>query len=131
MFTVQVRGPLQAALIAVALATTLCAGPTAAQAGSTPPHPKRDPMDAKAAVPAVQHRSALATYRAHAEQPVGSWREANETVNKVGGWRAYAREASQPDTPSTAPTAAPAAAPAAKPATAPPTPAGHAGHAKP
>ncbi|MBL8339901.1 MAG: hypothetical protein JNL30_00415 [Rubrivivax sp.] len=58
-------------------------------------HPARaaDPLDARAAVPPATHKSSLAAYRRYADQPVGSWREINETVNRVGGWRAYAREA--------------------------------------
>ena len=87
---------------------------------STAPRP--DPLDSKASVPAVAYRSALSTYRPYAEQSVGSWREANETVNRIGGWRAYAREAREPQRP-------------ASPASAPnqidtPMPAGHGGHQK-
>ncbi|HEY0858744.1 MAG TPA: hypothetical protein VGE16_16895, partial [Albitalea sp.] len=39
------------------------------------------------------YRSAFDGYRRHAEQPVQSWREANDTVGRIGGWQAYAREA--------------------------------------
>jgi len=39
------------------------------------------------------HTSSFAAYRRHAEaEPIG-WREANDTVARIGGWRAYAREA--------------------------------------
>ena len=38
----------------------------------------------------------MSGYRPLAEAPVGSWKEANERVNRIGGWRAYAREAAQP-----------------------------------
>lgn len=55
-----------------------------------------DPLDARAAVPPVAYRSSLGEYRRLVdEQPVG-WRQANDTVGRIGGWRAYAREASQP-----------------------------------
>lgn len=77
-------GACLAAVSAVALAQT----PTR----STPP----DPLDPQAAVPPAQYRSALAAYRPLAEAPVGSWKEANERVNRIGGWRAYAREAAAP-----------------------------------
>lgn len=88
-------------------ALTLLASTGSAQ---TPPRTRPDPLDPAARVPAVHAPSSLAGYRRLAEQPVGSWREANETVNRIGGWRAYAREASQPAA------AAPAAsAPAAVP----------------
>ncbi len=84
---------------------------------------RADPLDSSAAVPPLVFQSTLGGYQRHAEQPVGSWREANETVNRVGGWRAYAREAGRPDAPAT--NNAPS-----KPATPAPTsaPAGHGGH---
>jgi hypothetical protein len=97
-----------------------------AQTAPTPSTPKRDPLNAAEAVPPIQHRSAIANYRRHAEQPVGSWREANDTVTRIGGWRAYAREANQPEAPAATP--APAAPAASSPAAAKPAPAGHAGH---
>ncbi|HUG24124.1 hypothetical protein [Piscinibacter sp.] len=37
--------------------------------------------------------SSLAGYRRYAEQPVEPWRESNDRVGRIGGWRAYAREA--------------------------------------
>jgi len=40
----------------------------------------------------LQYTSPLSGYRAYDEQPVESWREANERVGRIGGWRAYARE---------------------------------------
>ncbi len=63
-----------------------------------------DPLDPQATVPPAGHRSALSAYRPLAEAPVGSWKEANERVNSIGGWQAYAREAAKP-------AAAPASAP--------------------
>lgn len=88
--------------------------------GAAPANPasptRADPLDAGASTPAVQYRSPLADYRRHAEQPLGSWRQANETVTRIGGWRAYAREAAQTG-------AAPAPAPDA-----PAKPSGDAGH---
>lgn len=49
----------------------------------------------------LRYESVFARYRSYAGEKTGSWREANETVERIGGWRAYAREAQQPD--STAP----------------------------
>lgn len=43
----------------------------------------------------LAYPSALAAYKSYAEQPVSSWREANDTVGRIGGWRSYAREAAQ------------------------------------
>ena len=74
------------------------------------------------------YRSAFDGYRNHADQPVGSWREANDRVGRIGGWRAYAREAQGGGA---------ASAPGNRPPAAPPGSAsgahqdGHAGHAKP
>ena len=124
-------------LTGIALTTALAAlavlQPAAAQ--------KRDPTDANAAVPALQYRSAFADYRANLEQPVGSWREANDTAGRVGGWRVYARQAREPEASAaasgpparaTAPSPAPGISPMA-PAALPvaPTPQGHGAHPKP
>lgn len=68
--------------------------------------PRADPLDAQARVPAPVHASAFAEFRGLRglrEVPVGSWREANDQAARIGGWRAYARETSQPDAPSAAP----------------------------
>jgi hypothetical protein len=81
----------------------------AAWAQAQPKTTSADPLDPQAAVPPAEHRSALRAYRPLAEAPVGSWKEANERVNRIGGWRAYAREAARP---ASAPSAQPAPAPA-------------------
>jgi hypothetical protein len=41
---------------------------------------------------ALTYRSTFEGYRGFAEQPVVSWREANDLVGRIGGWQAYARE---------------------------------------
>ncbi len=64
-----------------------------------------DPLDPAAPVPPLTHTSALTTAPSLSETPVGSWREANDTVNRIGGWRAYAREAKEPEAPPPAPVA--------------------------
>ena len=38
------------------------------------------------------YRSAFEGYRPFKDQPVQSWREANDLVGQIGGWQAYARE---------------------------------------
>lgn len=45
----------------------------------------------------LRYQSVMTQYRPYSDQIVGSWAEANRTVEQVGGWRAYAREASQPE----------------------------------
>jgi hypothetical protein len=92
---------LAAALAGLATLALPALGQAAAptSAPRPPPAPERsraapaDPLDAKAPVPAAAYRSPLANYRRWADNPVGSWREANETTLRAGGWRAYAREA--------------------------------------
>ena len=52
-----------------------------------------DPAVANAVIPATIYRSPFTGYRPLGEDNNTPWREANETVGKIGGWRAYAREA--------------------------------------
>lgn len=47
---------------------------------------------ADAAVPATTYSSPLADYQRHSPQTPGNWREANDTVARIGGWQAYAAE---------------------------------------
>ncbi len=74
-----------------------------------------DACDAAARVPAVRYTSALAGFRGLGDVQPTPWREANDTVTRIGGWRAYARSAREP-----------MAAASAAPATG--SPQGHAGH---
>lgn len=68
----------------------------------------------------LQYASPLRAYKAYADQPVESWREANDRVRRIGGWRAYAKEAQTGEPASDAPR---------NPAKAPAVPADpHAGH---
>ena len=88
------------------LAASLSAG-TAAHAQGAPAPTRPDPLNPGTAVPAATHTSALARYRSASEVKVGSWRDANDAVTRIGGWRVYAREAAQAEP---APAPAPAAA---------------------
>ncbi len=86
--------------------------------GAAQPAPP-DPAAASAPVPPVQYRSLLAGYRSFADVTPTPWRQANDTAAAIGGWRAYAREASEPvDRPATAAPASPAPASAGAPASA-------------
>ena len=81
--------------------------------------PRTDPLDAKAAAAPLVYRSAFTGYKKlAAEPPPVAWREANDAVERIGGWRAYAREANAA---ASAPASAPATAspPASPPASAP------------
>jgi hypothetical protein len=69
-----------------------------------------NPLDPTAQVPRAAYVSPLAAYRRWGDDKPVPWRQANETVNRIGGWRAYAREAPQAEPPTPAP-ARPASAP--------------------
>lgn len=90
--TLPVPAALLTGLFLTGLSATAQVGPSIAAA---------DPLDPRAAAPGVTHRSAFADYKPQSEQAVGNWLEANDTVGRVGGWRAYARE-SQGATPADA-----------------------------
>lgn len=69
---------------------------TAPAAGSAARVDSRDP---KAGVPPATYRSAFAGYRPNVEEKVGSWKDANDIVGRIGGWRVYAKEAREPEAP--------------------------------
>ncbi len=69
-----------------------------------------DPGDAATPVPALQHRSAFVGYRPLGSVVLGDWRSANDTVTRIGGWRAYTREAHAPAAPAAATAASASAA---------------------
>jgi hypothetical protein len=76
---------------ALALAAGLAAAGAVAQGVAAPA--ARDPADPRAEAPPLVHRSPFATYRVFAGDGPGSWRGANDEVARIGGWKAYAREA--------------------------------------
>lgn len=45
--------------------------------------------------PPVYH-SALTGYRSFRDEKVSSWRASNDNVARIGGWRAYMKEAREP-----------------------------------
>lgn len=87
-----------------------------------------DPLDPKAQVPATRFESSFAKSRHLGDDGPVSWRDANEAVARIGGWRVYARE-SQLSAPSTAekPMNSPEAPPFTPAGAASPVPAGHSG----
>ncbi len=105
--------PLVRALLAL---LALLAGPALAQPSAhthTPPradcvasapalaaHSTAAVTEAQAPVPVLTFRSVLDRYRAFngnaTSEQVPSWRAANDTVARIGGWRAYLREAQRP-----------------------------------
>ena len=95
----RIRPSLPAILLAACTAAVPALSTAQSAAQSAMGHPNADPLDAGAEVPAVRVRSSFAGYRGLADEHVGSWREVNDTVGRIGGWKAYAREAAQPDEP--------------------------------
>ncbi len=124
----------RSALLTASLLATLTAQAQPAAKAARP-----DPLDAKASVPALSYESSFSQYRRLGDEKPISWRDANDTVTRIGGWRVYAREAQQPDAaPSAAPSASAPPVRPASPASAPksyemvkPMPAGHGGHKMP
>ncbi len=125
------------ALLAAALLAALTAQAQPAARAIRP-----DPLDPKAEVAALRYESSFLQYRRLGDDKPVSWRDANDTVTRIGGWRVYAREVQQPGpapaaasptTPANSATPAPAAKPADTPPAAKPMPmpAGHGGHKSP
>ena len=119
--------------------TTLSTAALTAQAQSAAQATRPDPLNSMASVPALTYQSSFSQYRRLDDSKPISWREANDTVTRIGGWRVYAREAQQPDP---APAAKPvdstsAAKPTSPASAAPPSemakpmPPGHGGHKMP
>ena len=112
--------PLPArALVGLAALAALSAG---AQTAGAPVAQTPAPQS----VAVGRYQSAFEGYQAYSDDKVLSWKESNDTVGKIGGWRVYAREAqgAQPAPAKEPAGASPAAA--AGPAAADP----HAGHGK-
>lgn len=80
----------------VALCCLFSSTPVLAQADAIVAGEARSqPMDT--AAPRLQYDSVFDQYRGYDEIEIGSWRESNDTVGRIGGWRYYAREAEQTD----------------------------------
>ena len=56
-----------------------------------PPAFGQSPAPAPGAAP-LAYRSAFESYRPFGPQEVQPWKQTNDTVREVGGWRSYARE---------------------------------------
>ncbi|MEO8103593.1 MAG: hypothetical protein ABI790_13785 [Betaproteobacteria bacterium] len=79
-----------------------------------------DATNETAAVPLATYRSPFHDYRGLGEDKLIPWKQANDEVGRIGGWRVYAREANAVTPPTASPeTAAPVTAPASTPAEAP------------
>lgn len=101
----------QAALLVPLLTTAAIAQTAATTSPPTPASAVTNPAPAA-------YRSALEGYQSYTDEQVINWKEANDNTASIGGWRAYAKEASQSAQTPQMPDAAAKADP-------------HAGHAKP
>ena len=68
-----------------------------------------DPLSPRAEVPPPRTPAALRGYRPATTPEPGQWREANDNVARIGGWKTYLREAQQADAATAAASVAPAA----------------------
>jgi hypothetical protein len=75
-----------------ALAAALCAFSLGSALAQSAPMPAAPASAAGTAAP-ITYRSAFDGYTGHADVPVRPWREVNDQVGRIGGWRVYAREA--------------------------------------
>lgn len=55
------------------------------------------PQPPKLMVTTLQYNSVFNRYHGYDEIQPGSWREANDSVGRIGGWRFYAQETGQDD----------------------------------
>ena len=82
-------------------ALVLFAGSSFAQAPTEAEAPRPAPLTT------LQYSSPIAAYQGYVDQSVQSWREANDRVGQIGGWRVYAKEA-RTEAPASTKDAAPA-----------------------
>ena len=86
--------PAALALLVASLWTTQA---TAQASALAPAKPVAPAAVADAAPPA--YRSALEGYQRYTDEKTVNWKEANDTTARIGGWREYAKEASQTQVP--------------------------------
>jgi hypothetical protein len=81
--------PAHGLVLAFAVSSALATAQTPAPAASAPAAPV-------AASPSPVYQSALDGYKPYTDEATANWKEANDTTARIGGWRVYAKEASQP-----------------------------------
>ena len=80
------------ALLAASLGTTQAS----AQAPASATAPAQQPGPAALAEAALLgYHSAFEGYQRYSDEKIVNWKQANDTTGQIGGWRAYAQEASQ------------------------------------
>ena len=113
---------LAQAVLLVALWTNTAAIGQTASTDSTASRPAAASTVTSSA--AATYRSTFEDYKPYTDEKVINWKQANDNTGRIGGWRAYAKEAQQPAQALQQPEAptTPALAPKPNP---------HAGHGKP
>ncbi|MEO5607863.1 MAG: hypothetical protein ABIR13_09845 [Polaromonas sp.] len=88
--------PAALALLAASLAAPQLSAQVSVTAASTS-SPALPAEKADAAPPA--YRSAFEGYQPYTDEKIVNWKEANDATARIGGWREYAKEASQSQAP--------------------------------
>ena len=92
--TTGIHFDLCAPLVTLALlAASLGTMQARAQAPATSPAQPGPAAMAEAAPPG--YRSSFEGYQPYSDEKIVNWKQANDTTGQIGGWRAYAKEASQ------------------------------------
>ena len=90
--------PAAVGLLVVSLWATQANAQASASASAASPANLAPPATPEpTALPA--YRSALEGYQRYTEEKTVNWKDANDATARIGGWRAYAKEASQPQAP--------------------------------
>lgn len=105
MFPSSFTRALAASIAAVASAAAL------AQAGQSQSSVVSGPSLNSADAPALTYRSVFEGYQPFADEKIIGWKQANETVREIGGWRAYAKESRQTESGASGQPQAPQASP--------------------
>ena len=92
------RMPARWPAVSSALLALTVSAQTPATAPAAPATTASVPVAQTQATPG-QYRSALEGYQPYSENKMVPWKEANDTVGKVGGWRVYAKEAAEGQAP--------------------------------
>ena len=93
---IRLDSSLHAALV-VLMASMWTPLATAQTAAVPPAKPVAPAATADAA--SLPYRSALEGYQRYTDEKTVNWKEANDAVARIGGWREYAKEASQSQAP--------------------------------
>ena len=54
-----------------------------------------NPKESAPGKPVLVFRSTFVDYQMMTDEPIANWREINDSVGRIGGWRAYLKEAQQ------------------------------------